>query len=203
MPSGAKPFWTDEKLEAALRDVAGSTGVFPSSTMLREMGRNDLAVQVTRRGGFIAWARRMGCARKQSDSDFGWHGEIEFVRLCAGQGLPAERCAAVKSPWDVVVCDVLRVDVKTAKCATYGHKSGWHYRIGKAPQADLVVLYQADTGDFYAVPWHKCPTSSVTLARGGGKYAAFLNNWKLIRQMIGMRVAEKAMQDRAPVPDVA
>lgn len=60
--------WTDEAVEAELRLLCEALGHFPSSSELRSMGRNDLAVQVSRRRGFVYWSGRVGTPRRESVS---------------------------------------------------------------------------------------------------------------------------------------
>lgn len=195
--------WDDETIERELRAMAAVMGNFPSASEMRDRGRNDLACAVTKRGGSIFWSEKLGIPRKPSDSDLGWEGEHAFVRLCAEQGLSAERVGGVKNAWDIEVQGALRVDVKTAKRHVYKVTGGWHYRVGKRPQADVVVLYQLDTGDFFGVPWWLCPATNMTIMDSGGKYAAFKNDWPLLKQMLGMRLAEMARVSGAAVADVA
>lgn len=183
--------WDDNRISAEIHAVAATHGYFPSNSELMEMGRGDLASAINRSIGFMAWSERLNIPRRSSDSDFGWDGEKAVVKLFNLQGLPAIRSDRVKAPFDVLVGGVLRVDVKNAVYAEYGPCRGWFYRIGKIPQADIVILHQADTGDFYGLPWHLCPTSNVTISRDGGKYAAYFNNWELIRLMLEIRRNER------------
>lgn len=194
--------WTDEKIEADLRAIADGIGSFPTNSELLNLGRGDLSNAINKSGGLIAWAIRLGMQRKWSDSDFGWEGEGAVTDMFIVNGHRATR-TTVKAPFDILVDDVLRVDVKTAKLATYGKSSGWYYRLGKIPQADLVLLYQADTGEFYGLPWHVCPTGNVTINNGASKYAAYKNNWPLIRSMIGIRMAERMRIVGESVEEVA
>jgi hypothetical protein len=189
-------------IETELRKVTAETGLFPSCSDLRSLGRNDLAIQVSRHGGFLAWASRLGVCRADSDSDFGWRGEVAVCGLFRAREITAERTERVKSPFDILAGGVLRVDVKTANYAEYKACRGWFYRIGKQPQADLVMFYQYDTGEFYGLPWQLCPTSNVTISRSGGKYADFKNNWTLIDRMIARRVTERE-EYAAPLERVA
>lgn len=182
--------WTDEIREREIRRVSAATGHLPSNQELQKLGMSGLANQISKYGGFLYWADRLGLNRKHSDSDTGWQGEIAFTAMCGRNGIKAERQAAVKSPFDIMLDGVLRVDVKSARYAEYGNCRGWFYRIGKMPQADIIVLYQLDTGNFYGLHWFICPTSNVTISRDGGKYAPHLNNWTLIQNMIRDRKAE-------------
>ena len=136
----------------------------------------------------MSWAERMGVGRKPSDTDTGWAGELAVRALLVERGFgPVDRPAAVKWPFDLLVSGLVRVDVKAAAFKSYGPCSGWFYRIGKVPQADIVALYRSDRNDCLIIPWALCPTSNITISEGGGKYAAFLNNYSLLQDMISVR----------------
>lgn len=191
--------WTDELIELELRKFSESIGHFPTITELRTAVRNDLGCAATKRKSLIDWSNQIGVSRSDSDSDFGWRGEEMFLGMLATQGIAAARSTAVKAPFDILADSILRIDVKTAKFAEYGACRGWFYRIAKDPQADLIILLQADTRDFYALPWPACPTSNVTISRDGGKYAKFKNDWPRIRGMI--RDLRGCHEDCIPLKD--
>lgn len=101
----------------------------------------------------------------------------------------------MKSPYDILINEVLRIDVKSAKYAEYanpnGYKScGWFYRIAKYVQSDLMIFWQSDTKEFYAIPWKLCPSTNITISKDGGKYKVFRNNYKIIDDMIKARTFE-------------
>src|SRR5690242_3671320 len=104
--------WTDELIEKDLREMSANLGHFPSALDMRQLKRNDLACIVSKRGGFLHWSERIGVARRESDSDFGWQGEEAFCVLLRAQGIKAERQQDVKSPFDILTDDIMRVDVK-------------------------------------------------------------------------------------------
>lgn len=200
MPNGAKTSWTDELIERQLREITGAIGSFPTASELRSMGKNDLTCAATKSGGLIAWAARLGLSRKDSDSDFGWRGEIAMCEHFRQQGFSAERTKGVKAPFDIMVNDLLRVDVKTASRAEYsGHSRGWYFRTGKIPQADVVVLYRMDRNDFFGVPWWECTSSNMSICDGLGRFGEFHNNWWLIRQMISRRQDERELMKQMVV----
>lgn len=195
---GRNRYWTDERIESELRLITGALGSFPTASELRGLGLNDLCCGVTKAGGLIAWAERLGIARKHSDSDTGWDGERAVQSLFHLHGIDCVRCHEVKSPYDLLAADVLRIDVKSARYATHGagssHESaGWFYRLGKHVQADLVILYQLDEGGFYALPWWVGPTTNITITVGGGKYAHYAGDWHLIERMIRARQTEREL----------
>ena len=193
-------YWTDEKLHQELIQICAGTGVFPSNQDLIKLGRQDLSNQIVRRGGFIAWSKRLGYRRKESDSDKGWDGELKCIKKLAELGFKAEKTDRVRSPYDILVNECLRIDVKTAKYAEYGACRGWFYRLGKNLNADLIMLYQADTEDAYYVPWTCCPTTNITISRNGGKYANFKNNVPVLSNMATSRFEEMKAHSAVIIP---
>lgn len=189
-------YWTDTMRETVVKEISSSIGRFPSRSDLESMGRGDVVNQISKNGGFVYWSDRIGIPREHSDSDTGWDGELAFQSDCDKQAIVAIRMKGIKSPYDLLIGGTLRVDVKAAKYTEYigksGSSHGWYYRIGKHVQADLVVLYQLDTGSFYGIPWWVVPTTNISIAKDGGKYARYLNNWPLIRQMISLRSSERS-----------
>jgi hypothetical protein len=182
--------WDDDRVKGAIHTVVAALGRFPSNSDLAEIGRGDLANQIRRRGGVLHWAERLGMQRQASDSDTGWRGEEAAATYLTEAGFKVTCRSGVKCPYDLLIDDCLRIDVKSARLACYHRCQGWFYRIGKYVQADVILLWQLDTGDFYALPWFVCPASSVTIAPTGGKYRAFRNNVTLIREMAAMRQKE-------------
>lgn len=177
--------WTAEDVISDAKAIATSLGYFPSVSELRVMGRNDLSVQITRHGGFIAIASEVGIPRKHSDSDTGWEGEVAARAILIEHGFSVTRSQEKKAPYDLLVDGCARCDVKTASYSEYGNVRGWFYRIGKVPTCDLILLYQADTRNCFLIPWHLVPTTNITISRDGGKYARFLNNWEILKSVIG------------------
>lgn len=176
-----------------LAKIIECLGRMPSNQELLQQGLSDLANQISKRGGFLAWAKRMGVTRSLSDSDTGWSGEIALAKVLERRGFNVLRMDAVKSPYDLRLNNVLRVDVKSANYAQYGASAGWFYRVGKEPQADIMALYQLDTGVCYFIPWGICPTSNVTISKGVGKYNEFRDRFDILEKLITTRIAESAL----------
>lgn len=189
--------WTDELLEAALRPICQELGHFPSVTELKARGRNDVACRVANRsGGMIAWAKRMGFERVHSDSDTGWEGERTVAAILRNRGFHVKERESQKCPYDLLVSEVIRIDVKTASYAEYdntrkgGKCTGWFYRIGKDTSCDIVILYQQDTGICYIIPWKYCTSSNITITKTGDTYAKFRENFKLLESLVRSRSTE-------------
>jgi hypothetical protein len=176
--------WTEELMKAEIRDVVETCGHFPSDSYLRSIGKGDLASQIQRKGGHVQIAAEMGLFRKESDSDVGWKGEVRLSKRLEAKGYEVAGNLGVKSPFDFIVNDVARVDVKSANYAEYGPCKGWFYRIGKYVQSDIVILHQLDTEDDYVFFWNEVTASNITISRSGGKYASFRNAYHKIDNLI-------------------
>ncbi len=180
-------------IEDQLRGIVAGTGLMPTNSELQQMGRCDLSNQISRKGGFVFWANRIGATRTHSDSDTGWLGESEVSKILRDRGFEVFKPKGVKCPYDILVNGVVRIDVKSARYAEYGKHKGWFYRIGKMPQADIIALYQIDTGNCYILPWEICPKTNVTVARGGGKLERYINRYDLLSRLVETRKAEGAI----------
>ncbi len=186
--------WSDERFETEVREVTNALGRFPTVTDLKGMDRNDLANQIARRGGFPAVADQMGLKREESDSDTGWSGEDAAAEFLRSHGFHVDTRNGIKCPYDLLVENVLRIDVKATKRCRYGHSEGWFYRIGKYAPCDVVILWQLDTSECHVLPWYVCPATNITITPSDRKYAQFRNNIDVIREMLAVRAEERQRQ---------
>lgn len=181
--------WSEEAVVNDLTAICKSIGHFPSFTELKEMGRNDLMCQVSRRGGVVFFSQKVGYSRVWSDTDTGWDGERRVASIITSDGFVVEKSLGYRSPYDLLVEGIARIDVKTAGRVTYkngnhGFCTGWFYRVGKEPTCDFVVLYRKDREDCFVIPWHKSTTTNITISEGGGIYAPYYNNWGILRDFV-------------------
>lgn len=175
-------------IERELLKVITDTGRFPSSASLRQTGQCRLASVVASTKGFFGWAEYLGVPRNHSDSDTGWEGERKVKAILEEKGFKATRTEATNAPYDLLVNDRVRVDVKTARQVAYQQVAGngwaaWHYRIGKRVPADVVILYQADTKACYVLPWWEVGHTNITISANSAKYARFKQAFHLITSM--------------------
>lgn len=183
--------WTDDMVESELVDICQSIGHMPSNSELGRMSRTDLANQIARRGGFFKWSERVGYDRTFSCTDMGRSGERIVASIVNLMGHKAEQRKAVKSPYDLLVDGLVRVDVKTANQVNYVGFPAWYYRIGKHVQSDLVILFQADTLIAHVLPWFIVNTTNITISPTSKKYDAYKNAWNLLDAMVESRTREQ------------
>jgi hypothetical protein len=190
---------SNEECEAELLGVAASIGRMPSNSYLLQSGMSWLSNWIARNGGFVEVAARLNLQREHSDSDTGWQGEKEVQAILECNGFEVQRSQQVKSPFDLLIDGVVKVDVKTSSLTTRqnsqsgGSVTGWFYRIGKMPQADIVALFCMDSKDIFLIPWNQLPHTNVTLSQGGGKYRKYMNNFAALRRLCELRSKESCI----------
>lgn len=179
-------FWDEEKIILEIQSLREIPGFFFSSSYLRKINRNDILCAITRNGGFYKFSKLLKLPLAKSDTSFGWEGEREITDILLKKGYDVQK-QNTKHPFDLLIDKLLRIDVKTARKATYGESTGWFYRIGKSISADLIITYQFDTKDFYLLPWFVCPTTNITISSDGGIYKKYKNNFEILNIMLKNR----------------
>lgn len=163
--------------------ISNSLGHFPSVADLRQMGRNDLSCAMTKRGGYRFWSKQTGFQPIFSDSDLGWEGEKNVSEILKSKGFDAKERQELKCPYDILVNKRIRIDVKSAKAATYNNGyTGWFYRIGKSVSCDIVIFYRFDEKDCFIVPWYELGETNITIM-GDSKYEIFRERYDIIEKM--------------------
>lgn len=156
--------WTDEDVRREIL-ACSENGVMPTTSEMTIRGRGDLANQVARRGGFLHWASLCGLKVKNSCTSRGqkWEGHV-----CDGlnaSGYQAVR-QSTKHPFDILVNDRVRINVKSAKYSEYGACRGYFFGVGHTwGSCDLFAFVRvADPmPPTLWVPWHEARQQTVTL----------------------------------------
>jgi hypothetical protein len=175
--------WTDEKILEQLKELTKNTEIMPTSNYLKEIGRNDIMCAISKRKGFRYYAEKLNLKTKKTDSSFGYEGEIKAIEMIESKGFETEKMSS-GFPYDILVNNLCRIDVKTAKFAEYGISKGWFYRIGKEPSCDLIMLIRIDIGDCLLIPWMHCSSTNITISRSMRKHKIWHNRYDLITKTI-------------------
>lgn len=183
-------------IERDLRSVAAEAGRMPSANELRERGANPLAVAVSRRGGFYAWADRLGLNVKDSETLRGIDAEHKTAEHLESLGFAVD-LTTVKAPYDLLVNARVRIDVKSAKYGDYvnsktgGHVRGFVFRPKPEPTCDLYILCGVGEDSEilwrYYVPAEEARIQTLTITPTGKKYAKYLENIDALKAMVNSR----------------
>jgi hypothetical protein len=177
--------WTDQRIESELRDHIKRFGYMPSFVdLVRSTGNTRLANKVAKTKGFRGWAEVLGVESKESGPTTGGQWEEHEELYWRSRGWTVER-QAYKAPFDLLLYDSerqIRVDVKSARWATYDVMSGYVFSGLKRGQTcdafDLVCISEDDTvAARFMVPARFARVNTITITKasltGAGKYARF------------------------------
>lgn len=165
--------WADEVVEARLRELAGRFGRMPSANELRAEGLGAMACRVTRTGGLLAWAKRLGLAVNKDGhaSEFGesWEDYVTAVlRAHRIQAEPQRRHA----PFDVLANGRVRINVKASRHHNYEYEAvsvrGFTFWLGDTwKRCDVFALVKVDgpTPSILWVPSAEAQQQTITLTK--------------------------------------
>lgn len=180
--------WTDELVAERVMEIAARLGRMPSSSEMKASGPLGVALssQVSRRGGFETWRKRLGLKAKEHDSRKGWKWEKWFVDQCVERGMVVQARDRVKAPFDALV-NGHKVDVKCSRYAEYGvtnHQRGWIFRLSNLELPDfwaVISLRGDEPVSVHIIPSREAPSTMLTIqASGRGKYECYRGAWHLL-----------------------
>lgn len=183
--------WTDADVEREIRAMARSYGRMPSAREMALHGRTDISNQVSRRGGFRQWAKRLGLKTKSSETLMGQLWELHEADLFHSLGMVVER-QSTKSPFDLLV-DGRRVDVKSAHRSQHGFAFAGLKNGRDADVFDLLCIEGGDVMRRFVVPASEARVSTLTISplslSGRGTYSDFMGIGALAHPLSGLAAA--------------
>lgn len=166
--------WTEEDTRNALRWWIDIHGRMPTNAELHSLGASRLAVHIGKTGGFERWSESMGCAMKPSESLMGKRWERFVAALLERGGRSAVVQEPIKAPFDVLVNESVRVNVKSAHFNTYvmkngGKCAGYFFGIGTTHERCDAFALVCDDGSkeprILWVPSYEMRQQTVTLTK--------------------------------------
>lgn len=178
--------WSDAKIIEAIAPVASELGRMPSAPELKERRMSGLGCAISRTGGFVAWAARLGLGLKASETLRGRAIESYAERYLSSLGFAAER-QSTKSPCDLIVDGCVRVDVKSAR--HNAPTDSFVFGINKpVASCDIYMLCGVDGRNEvlwrYFVPWRRVTVTTLHLRQSDGHYAEFLERHDLLGALV-------------------
>lgn len=183
--------WTEQKICDAVMEIAGTSGVMPTHSLMNEVtGNCALSVAMTKRGGTKYFAELLGLKTVQCESKYGE--EYEF--LCVEQieqklGFLSEKMK-IRYPYDILVAEAVKIDVKASRLVKT--KSGSKYFTfnleKKAQTCDIFVAYCVDKGGIaktYIIPAYVLyGMSQLSVGVHKSEYDKYLNQWHFISDYV-------------------
>ncbi len=148
----------------------------PTNSQMVRAGKGREASVLAKRGGFDAWASRLGLLLSRHDSRTGWAAEERVATMALRVGCSVTPAPRVKHPWDLLI-NGHRIDVKSGQYAEYGVCKGWFFQIRKiVPTCDFYVL-TCLVGDecerLYIIPAMRLQQTSVTISAGAKRFTEY------------------------------
>lgn len=177
--------WTDNTIEREIMKIANQFDPpkMPSLKESKEMyGGCGLSCAISKSGGFKYWAEKLGLPQEKSETKVGIEGEIYIAQLLKKMGYSSVEMTSVRHPYDLLVDDCVKIDVKTSNTSYIKGCPVHAYRLAKRQHTcDLYIFYEADTGDIYVVPAHLCKgQTQVEMGGGSKKYLMYRKAFHLI-----------------------
>lgn len=179
--------WTEETIKAELSTLINSKGTLTMPT-LREMnistGDCALSNAVTKSGGVRRWAATLGVPLSHSNTEKGWEGEARAKAILERQGFTVERMST-RHPFDLLVNDVAKVDVKCAKPHTFacGAQAYCYNLEKKIPTCDFFMLIAEgrEKGEVFIVPASNMRQTQVSVGMKASAYDKFIEKFDILR----------------------
>ncbi|MCK6203948.1 hypothetical protein KZX50_00605 [Bacillus infantis] len=184
--------WTEELIESELRKCIKSLQInrMPSADELKMLGRNDLHCKISRTKKYKGWADTLGIPLKSSETTKGNKYEW-FIKKrieAISDHLNVEKMAT-KHPYDLLVNDCVKIDVKVAAPHMLRGQSRVHtFGLNKKyATCDIYVCVALDESEnverTFIIP--SSHAQIVTLCVGKeSKYNKYVDNWDFIRQFV-------------------
>lgn len=165
---------TEEDTRNALKWWIDIFDRMPTNAELVSLGASSLAKFVGNSGGFAQWAELLGSRMKPSESLMGKRWERYVADLIRATGRSAVEQDPIKAPFDILVNDSVRVNVKSAHFNTYimkngGKCAGYFFGIGSThKRCDAFALVCDDGSEDPRILWvpaHEMRQQTVTLTK--------------------------------------
>lgn len=176
--------WTTETISEQIKSVMESLNIdrMPSgSEMAKVRGSSDLSNIISKRGGFYHWAKELGIEVKKSETSTGKGYEEIAESQLIDRGFSVKRMTT-KHPYDLLVNDHIKVDVKVSKAYWLKGQSLVNtVGLGKMyATCDIYLIYLLDElGDLdrtLVIPGHDVKHKYLNIGKES-KYNVYVDRW--------------------------
>lgn len=187
--------WTEEMIIKEIKKVMLALGItdrFPSNSELISITRNtSLSNKISKMGGFYKWANRMGLSIKKSETKLGIEYEIKAIEYIKKLRFKNVIKTRLKHPFDILVEDKVKIDVKVAKRYSYAQTGSYYHSFNldyTIHSCDLFILYALDDSEniekVFIVPSMSLNGKKQISVGKKTKYDKYRDRWDLIQIFI-------------------
>lgn len=186
--------WTDELIKEKLIEAMNALELdrMPTRSECEKYYHNcALTNAVTRKGGWYAWANRLGLEIKDSETTVGKSYEKAAEEKLISLGYDVRRMPQ-NFPYDILVDDSIKIDVKASHLYNGPHGSFYTFNLDKQyATCDCYILYMLDEsneiqGVMIVPSKFVIANSQISIGKDKSKYHRFKNRWDYISQMVDL-----------------
>lgn len=180
--------WNSELIKEKILNIANVLGLerMPSRSEIMTVEQTcSLHDAIIHSGGYWNWAKTLQLDIKDSETKTGKRYEEIAIDILNKKGYKAEQMT-MKSPYDILINDHIRVDVKAGK-AYYLRGSRVHsFGINKKfPTCDLYIVFAIDENEnierAFIIPSEHLKVVSLCIGKES-KYNKFIDRWDYIEK---------------------
>lgn len=181
--------WTSELIESEIKNVMKSLNInrMPSSHEIKIVTHNQgLINKISKTGGFYKWAQDLHLQIKGSETFTGKKYEKALMKNLEIQGWKVERMA-VRYPYDLLVNENIKIDVKASKRYYYDGKNYFYtFNLEKRnPTCDIYICYCINDEDLtekiLIIPSLFIHFTQLSIGRKS-KYDKYIDRWDFLKQ---------------------
>jgi hypothetical protein len=183
--------WNNQRIEEQIRRSISVLQInrMPTAQELTSIGRNDLHCAISKSTQkYSGWAKDLNLQLKSCDTRTGQKYELEAENLLVQRGYKVGQMTT-KFPYDILVEDFLKVDVKAGKAYTNFGERYFTFRIAKEkPTCDIYFCFTLDESEkienILIIPSHFVKVKTLTFRDNNVKWMSFKDKWLYIDQYL-------------------
>lgn len=180
--------WSNELIEKKIKEVMKALCIdhMPSvKEMELVIGDFSLSNKIAKTGGSYKWARKLGLNIKESETKLGKKYEGYSVGIISQKGYKTKRMS-VKHPYDLLVEDNIKVDVKVSK--PYSNENGTYHTFNlekRSPTCDIYMCFLLDDDEsidrLIIIPSKYVKLTQLSIGKNS-KYNVYCDRWDYIEK---------------------
>lgn len=176
--------WTNELIKEEILKVKKALDInrMPSSEEIKLVTKNTKLINAIRRnGGYLYWASELNLNQSECETRTGFEAELKIKSILERKGYKVEKMT-VKHPYDLLVNDNVKVDVKAAN--KYLSSAGWNsysFNLEKMnPTCDIYIVYCIQDKKILIIPSKFLKQTQLCITDKSSKYDKFQDRWDYI-----------------------
>jgi hypothetical protein len=178
--------WDDAMTEAEIRNVMSALCIdrMPSNNEIKIVAGCGLGCHIGKHGGFRYWANKLNLPTKESATKTGNGFEVVAKELLTSKGYSVIHMST-KHPYDLLVNDGIKIDVKVAKPYSYAGNSTFHtFNLEKKNSTcDIYMMFILDFEEnikkLLIIPGFALKITQLSVGKQS-IYDKYLNRWDIV-----------------------